>query len=195
MSDERTSDLVETVDVSRRDFIMTATRVLAGVGVACALTPFVSSWRPNANTLPEIVSVDLRDLTPGNQLTVAWQGKPVLVIHRTKKTQQTLLASSTELRDPDSHVPQQPEYARNALRSLRPDYLVLVAVCTHLGCTPHYHATNVAEKGEGGFVCPCHGSRFDLAGRVYKHVPAPINLLVPPHRFVDDHTLLIGEDA
>ncbi|WP_058483299.1 ubiquinol-cytochrome c reductase iron-sulfur subunit [Legionella spiritensis] len=188
----------ETVDDQRRQFLLTTTGVLGGVGVACALTPFVSSWLPSAKAQAAgaPVEVDLSHLEPGQQATVEWRGKPVWIIRRTKEMLEHLGIHREELRDPDSLVDQQPDYAQNKFRSINPDYLVLVGICTHLGCSPKY-VPNENELGPdwpGGFYCPCHGSRFDLAGRVFKGVPAPINLEVPPHRFVSKHIVIIGED-
>lgn len=185
-----------TVDRQKRQFLRTSMQVLGCVGVACALVPFISSLKPNRRTLAAAgpVTVDLRQLQPGQQLTVMWRGKPVWVIHRTPEMLVALQQPNPELRDPMSLVTQQPAYAQNPWRSLRPEYLILVGVCTHLGCTPQYRQHDpLFAQNAGGFYCPCHGSRFDLAGRVYQHVPAPINLEVPPYRFIDEHTLMIGD--
>lgn len=185
-----------TVDTQKRQFLRTSMQVLGCVGVACALVPFIASLKPNRRTLAAAgpVTVDLRSLQPGQQLTVMWRGKPIWVIHRTPDMLAALQQPNPELRDPLSLVTQQPAYAQNPWRSLRPEYLVLVGVCTHLGCTPHYQQHDpLLTQNAGGFYCPCHGSRFDLAGRVYQHVPAPINLEVPPYRFIDEHTLMIGD--
>jgi ubiquinol-cytochrome c reductase iron-sulfur subunit len=160
--------------------------------------PFISSLKPNRRTLAAAgpVTVDVSQLQPGQQLTVTWRGKPIWVIHRTAEMLAQLQLPNLALRDPMSRVTQQPAYAQNPWRSIRPEYLVIVAVCTHLGCTPEYRQHDpVFSDHAGGFYCPCHGSRFDLAGRVYQHVPAPINLEVPPYRFIDDHTLIIGDSV
>ena len=192
------NDKLDSVDEQRRRFLLTTTGILGGVGAICALTPFVSSLLPSAKALASgaPVEVDLSKLMPGQQATVEWQGKPVWIIRRTQDMLKHLDEDRALLRDPDSLVMQQPNYAKNKFRSINPEYLVLVGICTHLGCSPKYKPT-IKELGPdwpGGFYCPCHGSTFDLAGRVFKGVPAPINLEVPPYRFVNDHTIIIGEE-
>lgn len=203
MSDERTPsvnslDEEDAVDESRRKFLLTSTGVLGGVGAMCALTPFVSSWFPSAKAQAAgaPVEVDLSKLEPGQQATVEWRGKPVWIIRRTKSMLKELGSHNKQLRDPNSVVDQQPDYAKNKYRSIKPEYLILVGVCTHLGCIPKYkpYEQEMGPNWPGGFYCPCHGSSFDLAGRVFKNVPAPINLEVPPYRFLNDHTVIIGED-
>ncbi len=188
---------VDNVDGARRCFLKKSTKLLACVGAACALTPFLSSLQPNASTISEIqpVKVDLKDLTPGQQIIVAWQDQPVLIVRRTLEMQESLHANRAQLRDPDSHALQQPDYAQNDWRSLDPEYIVLVGLCTHLGCSPRFEPAVVQTDWPGGWVCPCHGSRFDLAGRVFKNVPAPLNMRVPPYRFISDHEIIIGESA
>ena len=183
----------------RRRFLVASAAVLGGVGALCALTPFVSSWMPSAAAMEagKPVEVDLSGLEPGQQITVEWQGKPVWIIRRTADMIANIQTHMDVLRDPESRVNQQPAYAQNAFRSIKPEYLVLVGVCTHLGCSPKYKPTEktLGPDWPGGFYCPCHGSRFDLSGRVFKSMPAPINLQVPPHRYLNDHLILIGEDA
>ena len=188
----------DSVDEQRRRFLLTTTGVLGGVGALCALTPFVASWMPSTKAIAagSPIQVDLSQLTPGQQVTVAWRGKPVWIIRRTSDMLQHLDDDKAQLRDPDSLVAQQPIYAQNKYRSIKPDYLVLIGICTHLGCSPHYKP-NQKELGPdwpGGFYCPCHGSTFDLSGRVFKGVPAPINLEVPPYRFLNEHVIVIGEE-
>ncbi len=185
-------------DEERRQFLLKASGVLGGVGALCALTPFVSSWLPSvkARALGAPVEVDLSRIEPGQQATVEWQGSPVWIIRRTKAMLASLQTVTPDLRDPNSLVDQQPEYAKNRYRSIKPEYLVLVGICTHLGCSPKF-TPNLQELGPswpGGFYCPCHGSTFDLAGRVFKGVPAPINLRVPPYKFLSEHVILIGEE-
>jgi ubiquinol-cytochrome c reductase iron-sulfur subunit len=192
------NDKLDSVDEKRRHFLLTTTGILGGVGAICALTPFVSSLLPSAKALASgaPVEVDLSKLMPGQQATVEWQGKPVWIIRRTQDMLKHLDEDRALLRDPDSLVTQQPHYAKNKFRSINPEYLVLVGICTHLGCSPKYKPT-IKELGPdwpGGFYCPCHGSTFDLAGRVFKGVPAPINLEVPPYRFLNAHTVIIGEE-
>jgi ubiquinol-cytochrome c reductase iron-sulfur subunit len=189
----------EQVDEKRRQFLLTSTKILGGIGAACALTPFVSSWMPSAKAKAAgaPVEVDLTKLEPGQQVTVEWRGKPVWIIRRSEEMIKQIKDDDPRLRDPDSAVvEQQPEYAQNKYRSIKPEYLVLVGICTHLGCIPKYNPDKkeLGEDWTGGFYCPCHGSSFDLAGRVFKNVPAPINLEVPPYRFVSDHVIIIGEE-
>lgn len=207
MSDENDQDhttpsklsVEEPSDPSRRRFLLAGAGVLGGIGALCALTPLVTSWLPSAKAEADAapVQVNLSHLEPGEQVTVAWRGKPVWIIRRTKDMLTRLDHDDPSvLRDPDSLVLQQPDYAKNKYRSIQADYLVLVGICTHLGCSPKYKPfeKELGPDWPGGFYCPCHGSMFDLAGRVFKNVPAPINLEVPPYRFINDHTIIIGED-
>lgn len=186
------------IDEQRRRFLTKSACALGGVGALCALTPFVSSWLPSAKALAAgaSVQVDLSKMEPGQQITVAWRGKPVWIIRRTPEMLAHLDKHVEQLRDPDSHVQQQPTYARNAFRSIKPEYLVLVGICTHLGCSPNYkpYEKDLGPEWPGGFYCPCHGSSFDLSGRVFKSMPAPINMEVPPYRFINEHVIVIGED-
>lgn len=188
----------EPIDEQRRQFLIKTTGVLGGIGALCALTPFVASWLPSAKAQAAgaPVQVDLSMMEPGQQVTVEWRGKPVWIIRRTQDMLKHLKAVESNLRDPDSLVDQQPLYAKNLYRSIKPEYLVLVGICTHLGCSPKYkpYEKELGPEWPGGFYCPCHGSSFDLAGRVFKSVPAPINLEVPPYRFVSEHLIVIGED-
>ena len=183
---------------ARRRFLLTTTGILGGVGALCALTPFIASWMPSAKALAAggPVQVDLSKMEPGQQVTVEWRGKPVWIIRRTSQMLKQLGGINESLRDPDSSVAQQPAYAKNEYRSIKPDYLVLIGICTHLGCSPNYkpYEKELGPDWPGGFYCPCHGSSFDLAGRVFKNVPAPINLEVPPYRFLSEHVIVIGED-
>ncbi len=189
----------EQIDEDKRKFLLTTTSVIGGVGALCALTPFVSSWMPSAKARAAgaPVEVDLSKLEPGQQVTVEWRGKPVWIIKRTQEMIDSLKGHEDRLRDPNSLVEQQPEYAKNSYRSIEPEYLVLIGICTHLGCIPKYkpYEQELGKDWPGGFYCPCHGSSFDLAGRVFKHVPAPINLAVPPYRFVKKDVIIIGEEA
>lgn len=186
----------DPIDEERRRLLGTGIRIMGCVGVACALVPLLSSLKPNQQILAanHPVDIDLSSLQPGQQMTVQWRGKPIWILHRTQAMLDELEQNNPELRDPNSLVPQQPAFAQNAWRSLQRNYLVLVGICTHLGCIPEYRMQDPAfTANAGGYYCPCHGSRFDLAGRVYKHVPAPINLEVPSYRFINDHTIRIGE--
>ncbi len=188
--------MAEKVDESRRRFLTTATTVVGGVGLAASAVPFAASWLPSARAQAAgaPIAVNVSKLEPGQQMTIEWRGKPIWIIRRTPESIAKLEQNIDQLRDPHSEVDQQPEYAKNKHRALKAEYLVLVGLCTHLGCVPSYKP-NLSELGPdwpGGFFCPCHGSMFDLAGRVYKDVPAPINLEIPPYRFLGEHTIEIG---
>lgn len=186
-------------DPARRLWLASASAA-GGVGIVGASVPFVASLAPSerARALGAPVEFDIRALRPGELLTVEWRGKPAWVLKRTSEMLDALRKNEGLLSDPASRRPeQQPEYARNAFRSIRPEVAVLVGICTHLGCVPTYRPPNDATNGEppwpGGFFCPCHGSKFDLAGRVYRNVPAPSNLEVPPHHYVHAALVRIGE--
>lgn len=186
-------------DKKRRQFLVGLTTLVGAIGAAFASVPFVSAWLPSARARAAggPVQADLTGLEPGNMMTVEWRGKPVWIIHRTDEMIKSLGSNTSKLRDPESKVEQQPGYAVNTHRSLRPEILVLIGICTHLGCAPTYrpYINELGPDWPGGFYCPCHGSTFDLAGRVFKGVPAPINLEVPPYHYLDDNTILIGEHA
>jgi ubiquinol-cytochrome c reductase iron-sulfur subunit len=188
------------VDKTRRRLLV-ATSAVGGVGAVFAAVPFLASMQPSARTQSAgaPVEVDISKIEPGEMLTVQWRGKPVWIVRRTEQNLADLPKLDDRLRDPDSDVPeQQPEYARNGTRSLKPEFLVVVGICTHLGCSPTYRPeiapADLGEDWRGGFFCPCHGSRFDLAGRVFQGVPAPTNLVVPPYTFLDKHRILVGKD-
>ncbi|MBI2786979.1 MAG: ubiquinol-cytochrome c reductase iron-sulfur subunit [Legionella longbeachae] len=189
----------DLIDNNRRQFLLTTTCILGGIGALCALTPFVASWLPSSKAQAEAapVQIDLSKLEPGEQAVVAWRGKPVWIIRRTKEMLQRLRSNPSMLRDPHSLTDQQPSYAKNTHRSINPEYLVLIGICTHLGCSPKYKPDlgDLGPDWPGGFFCPCHGSTFDLSGRVFKNVPAPINMEVPPYYFIDDHTIVVGDEA
>ncbi|SFF38369.1 ubiquinol-cytochrome c reductase iron-sulfur subunit [Fontimonas thermophila] len=188
------------VDHGRRRFLTLTTTVVGGAGTVAAVWPFLASLKPSerAKALGAPVTVDVGKIEPGQRVIVAWRGKPVWFVRRTPEMLASLPKVAADLRDPESKEPQQPEYARNEARSIKPELLVMVGSCTHLGCSPTFRpdhpAPEIDANWQGGFYCPCHGSKFDLAGRVYKSVPAPLNLLVPPHRYKDDHTVVVGED-
>lgn len=188
-----------THDAARRLWL-TAASVTGGVGAVGAAIPFVESLAPSerARALGAPVEVDAAPIRPGELLTVEWRGKPVWILKRTQEMVQTLQRHDDLLSDPSSkREGQQPPYARNASRSIKPDIGVLVGICTHLGCVPAFRPAGAAgaePDWPGGFFCPCHGSKFDLAGRVYKNVPAPSNLEVPPYRYLSSSVLLIGAD-
>lgn len=197
-NDKPGASSTDDIDEQRRRFLLATTGVLGGVGVLCSLTPFVASWLPSAKAeaAGAPVQVDLSKMEPGEQVTVEWRGKPVWIIRRTQAMLKQLELDKNLLRDPDSLVDQQPTYAKNKYRAINPEYLVLIGICTHLGCSPKYKpsAKELGPDWPGGFYCPCHGSLFDLAGRVFKGVPAPINLEVPPYRFINEHEIVIGEE-
>ena len=191
-----------TVDVKRRRMLIAATSVVGAVGTAAFATPLLISWMPSARALNAgaPAEANISKIQEGQKLSVIWQGKPVWIIKRSKKMLADLPSLNTLLADPDSAVEaQQPDYATNANRSRKEDLLVLIGICTHLGCSPTYRPeiapADLGADWKGGFYCPCHGSRFDLAGRVYKNVPAPTNLEVPPHFYKSDDVILIGEDG
>ncbi len=188
------------VNAGRRRFLIGATSVVGGVGVIGAAVPFVASWNPSAKAKAAgaPVKASIGKLEPGQRMTVEWRGKPVWVIRRTQEMLDNIDKLTDLLRDPDSSVPQQPEYIKGVYRSTKPEYAIIVGICTHLGCSPQFvpevKPQEFDENWVGGFFCSCHGSRFDLAGRVFKGVPAPKNLEIPPYRYVDDQTVVIGED-
>ncbi len=190
--------MAEPVNQKRRNFLVAATGVVGAVGATFVAVPFVSSWKPSekAQAAGAPVDVDVSALAEGQMLTVEWRGKPVWVVRRPQASVDSLPGVRDNLRDPDSAESLQPDFAKNEYRSLKPEYLVMVGVCTHLGCAPLYkpNAGAISADWLGGFFCPCHGSRFDMAGRVYKSVPAPTNLEVPPYRFLSDTLVRIGEN-
>jgi len=189
----------DDLDRNRRHFLSLATAVTGAAGVGLVAVPFLASLKPSARAqalgLP--VEVPIGSIQPGEMIRVLWRGKLVFVLRRTEAMLGRLQNHLDRLRDPHSEVvEQQPEYAANDTRSVRPEYLILEGSCTHLGCAPlEKFEVRPAEGWDGGFFCPCHGSKFDLAGRVYKGVPAPTNLRVPPYRFVRDDLILIGQDT
>jgi ubiquinol-cytochrome c reductase iron-sulfur subunit len=190
----------EGVDAGRRRFLTLTTVAVGGVGVGAAAWPFLASLKPSerAKALGAPITVDISKVEAGQKLTVPWRGKPVWIIRRTPDMLASLPKVDGFLRDPKSDEPQQPEYAKNENRSIKPEWLVMVGSCTHLGCSPTFRpdhpAPDVDANWQGGFYCPCHGSKFDLAGRVYQGVPAPLNLVVPAYKFDNDTTITIGVD-
>lgn len=193
--------MTEDADLQRRHFLTAATSIAGGVGVAAAAVPFVASFRPSARAraLGAPVEQDIGQLEPGAMIKVEWRGRAVMIVNRTDAMLETLGNITPQLRDPDSAESVQPEYAANEFRSRRPEILVVEGVCTHLGCAPlprfEVAPADLGPDWIGGFYCPCHGSRFDLSGRVFSGVPAPTNLTVPPYTFINDRTLLIGSDT
>lgn len=191
----------DDVNTARRNFLTVATSVVGAAGAVGIAVPFIGSWTPSAKAKAAgaPVKVDVSKLEPGAMVVVEWRGKPVYVVRRTAEQLANLAAVTGKLADPDSQRPQQPAYIGGEARAVNPEYLVVVGLCTHLGCAPkHRPELGAADLGSdwlGGFFCPCHGSKFDLSGRVYKGVPAPSNLLVPPYRFDSDSVIVIGEDS
>lgn len=191
----------DNVDHSKRRLLIAASTAAGGVAAAGAGAPFVLSLMPSerAKAAGAPIEVDLSSVAPGTMISVEWQGKPVWIVHRTKEMLDMLSKNDAELADPASDVPQQPEYCDNPTRSIKPEYLVVLGICTHLGCSPTFRPevapADLGGNWVGGWFCPCHGSRFDLAARVFKGVPAPTNLIIPPHKYLSDTRLLIGDDS
>jgi len=188
------------VNVERRRLLIGATAAVGAVGVAGAAVPFVKSWNPSAKAKAAgaPVTADISQLEIGQRAVFEWRGKPVWVVRRTPEMLANLKKIEGDLKDPQSTEEQQPAYARNATRSIKPEFLILTGICTHLGCSPLFRPeiapADLGDKWVGGFFCPCHGSRFDLAGRVFNGVPAPLNLVVPPHKYETDSIIVIGEE-
>ena len=189
----------DKINSTRRNLII-ATSAVGGAAGLGATVPFAWSWWPSerAKAAGTPVEADISRLAPGELAVVEWRGKPVWVMRRTKEMLEAIKKVDDKVTDPKSDVLLQPGYAKNEHRSIKPEYLVLIGICTHLGCSPQSKPAEAkAEMGadwEGGFLCACHGSKFDLAGRVYKGAPAPVNLEVPPHMYLSDGSILIGED-
>lgn len=189
------------VDLEKRQFLITATACTGAVGAAAVAVPFVGSMLPSerAKAAGAPVEVDISKIEPGTMMTAEWRGQPVWIINRTDEMTAELSKHNDQLSDPGCEVTsQQPAYCKNANRSIKPNIAVVVGICTHLGCSPTEKLKAGGDMGDnwtGGFFCPCHGSKFDLAGRVFKGSPAPTNLVVPPHQYLTDTTLLIGVDA
>jgi ubiquinol-cytochrome c reductase iron-sulfur subunit len=199
---QMTDDTDET-DSNRRHFLGVATGVMGVVGAGFVAYPFLASWQPSARAraLGAPVEVDVSKLEVGGLLKVEWRGSPIWILRRTPQMLETLTLPevTSRLRDPASRQSEQPEYAQNVHRSRREDVLVVIGSCTHLGCAPlerfDVAPADLGPDWRGGFFCPCHGSLFDLAGRVFAGVPAPTNLMIPPYMFTDDNTILIGSDT
>ncbi len=185
-------------DKEKRRFLLAATTAVGTVGVGFAAWPFLASLRPSARTQAAgaPVEIDISKMEDGQKLTVEWRGKPVWVVKRTEKSLADLPSLEEKLRDKDSNESDQPNYTKNSIRSIKPEYLVVIGICTHLGCSPTYvkedDPHDLGSDWKGGFFCPCHGSFFDLAGRVYKGVPAPTNLVIPPHTYLSDTRIVVG---
>ena len=190
-----------TVDKGKRRFLIGASGVVGGIGVVAAATPFVMSFWPSerARAAGAPVEVDISKIEPGQKINVEWRGKVCWIVNRTPAMLATLPKMDARLADPNSLQDQQPAYCRNEQRSIKPEFWIAVGICTHLGCSPTYRPEiGPADLGAdwlGGFFCPCHQSKFDLAGRVFRGMPAPLNLVVPPHKYASDTKVVIGEAA
>ncbi len=185
------------VNTKRRQYII-ASSILGGIGFGLATIPFIVSWLPSAKAkaMGAPIDVDTSKIDEGQKITVDWRGQPIFIIKRSSIAIENLKTITSKLRDPNSDEKQQPHYATNEYRSIKPEILIVTGICTHLGCVPLYKPKTgeVDSSWIGGFFCPCHGSRFDLAGRVFKGVPAPSNLVIPPHKYITEKILRIGED-
>lgn len=194
------SETIDTTNLTRRKVLTAATGVIGATGATFLAVPFVSSWQPSekAKAAGAPVDANIGQLQPGQMLTVSWRGKPVWVVRRTPEMLAMLPQIDGELRDPNSESSEQPAYCQNTTRSSKDEFLVVVGVCTHLGCAPLYrpavNSPDMAAGWKGGFFCPCHGSSFDLAGRVFQGVPAPTNLEIPPYRYASESVIRIGEN-
>ena len=188
------------VDRSRRRFLLAASSAMGSVATVAVASPFVMSMLPSqrAKAAGAPVEADISKVEPGMMISVGWRGKPVWVVNRTPAMLAQLPKNDPRLRDPHSEEPQQPEYCKNENRSIKPQYLIAIGICTHLGCSPTFRPevgpADIGPDWPGGFLCPCHGSRFDLAARVFQNVPAPLNLEIPPHQYLSDTRILIGQD-
>ena len=186
------------VDTSKRRFLIAATTVVGGVGAVYTAVPFLASWLPSerAKAAGAPVEADFSKLELGQMMRVQWRGTPVWVLKRTEEMLQALPTLDDRLRDPNSLEPQQPPYCQNTDRSIKPEILVMVGICTHLGCSPSFVPEALPQpfdpEWKGGFHCPCHGSKFDLAGRVFKGVPAPLNMVVPPYKYISETQVMVG---
>lgn len=191
----------EGVDTSKRQFLTSALSVVGAVGAGYLAVPFLSQMQPSAKAMAAgaPVEVDLSKMEPGQLIRVAWRGKPVWILNRTPEVLETLGTLDSKLADPNSNESLQPVYTKNALRAIKPEIFVAIGLCTHLGCSPTFRPeiapSDLGNDWKGGFFCPCHGSWFDLAGRVFRGVPAPTNLEIPPYRYVNDTLIIVGEDS
>ena len=188
----------EGVDHGRRRFLTVTTAVIGGVGVVAAAVPFIESWEPSARALSAgaPVTADISKIELGQMVRFAWRGLPVFVANRTKEQLADQSSLDPRLLDPNSDEDQQPAYCKNTWRSIKPEWLVMIGICTHLGCVPDYYGEIKPEPFDahwkGGYFCPCHKSRYDIAGRVFQGVPAPLNMVIPPYHFIDDTHVRIG---
>ena len=189
----------EGVDISKRQFLTSALTVVGAVGTGYLAIPFLAQMRPSVKALAAgaPVEIDISKIEPGQLIRVAWRGKPVWILNRTPAVLEKLKTLEGDLADPNSNNSLQPEEGKNSVRSIKPEIFVAVGLCTHLGCSPTFRPeiapNDLGDKWQGGFFCPCHGSWFDLAGRVYQGVPAPTNLEIPPYRYVSDNLIIVGD--
>jgi len=195
------ANMTEGIDEKKRRFLIAATTVVGGVGVGFTAVPFIASMKPSARTQAAgaPVEVDISKMEYGQKMTIEWRGKPVWIVKRNKEHLAALPTLNSQLRDPNSdNTDQQPDYAKNPNRSIKPEYLVVIGICTHLGCSPSYvkeeDTHDLGSDWKGGFFCPCHGSFFDLAGRVFQGVPAPSNLVIPPYTYLSNTLIKVGAD-
>lgn len=188
------------VDLSKRQFLTSALTVVGAVGTGYLAVPFISQMQPSfrAKAAGAPVEIDISKIEPGQLIRVAWRGKPVWVLSRTPKILEILENDTKKLADPNSNHSEQPESSNNPFRSIKPEIFLAVGLCTHLGCSPTFRPeiapNDLGKDWKGGFFCPCHGSGFDLAGRVYSSVPAPTNLVIPPYRYITDTLIIVGEE-
>lgn len=190
--------MTDEIDQKRRCFLRRATTAVGGIGLAAAAVPFISYWMPSADVEAAAapIKVDITGLKPREQKTIPWRGMPIWIIQRDQEMLDTLPKLTETLRDPLSEQDQQPPYCKNINRSIKPQIFIAIGICTHLGCVPTYRpdVKSVGPDWLGGFYCPCHGSKYDLSGRVYKDVPAPLNLKIPRHMYLSETLITIGED-
>lgn len=189
------------IDKSRRKLLIATMGVVGGIGAVATAVPYIKAMLPSERTkvAGSSVTADLGKLEIGKQATLKWRGKPIWILRRTLQMLENLDGNDSQLRDPLSKVEsQQPSYVQNSTRSINPEFFVCIGLCTHLGCVPNFrpdiHPSDPGDNWLGGYFCPCHGSRFDLAGRVFKGVPAPANLVIPPHRYISTNSIIVGED-
>lgn len=191
----------QEINQGRRRFLTLATAGAGGVATLGVAAPFVASWLPSekAKAAGAPIEIDISKLEAGQMMIAEWRGKPIWVVNRTDQQLQGLDSVKGQLADPDSMMEQQPEDCKNNTRSIKPNILVAVGICTHLGCSPTYRPdlapADLGADWKGGFFCPCHGSKFDIAGRVYSSMPAPTNLVIPPHKYLNDTTIMVGSEA
>lgn len=189
------------INQGRRRFLVLTTAGAGGLAAAGVAAPFVASWFPSekAKAAGAPIEIDVSKIESGQMLTAEWQGKPIWVVNRTDQQLKDLKGLNGVLTDPNSEVNHQPEDCKNETRSIKPNVLVAIGICTHLGCSPTYRPdiapADLGAEWKGGFFCPCHGSKFDIAGRVYAGAPAPTNLVVPPHKYLSDTTILVGDET